>query len=99
VSYQGRSRGEQQLVEQLLTHLQREASDARLRDLASDVLGGRLSLREAMASPSYAEAVAPAIDRYSEQHTTMDAKDQYHEAQRVGAIVQKLEEAHEQRGR
>ncbi|GIE29262.1 hypothetical protein Ait01nite_023070 [Actinoplanes italicus] len=93
MSYQGRSRGEQQLVEQLLIHLQREADDERLRDLASDVLGGRLSLREAMASSVYTEAVAPAMNEYSERYTAMDQKDRDTEAQRAGAIVRKLEEA------
>lgn len=93
MNYQGRSHGEQQLVERLLTHLQREADDARLRELASDVLGGRLSLREAMASPVYAEAVAPAMEEYSERYTAMDQKGRDTEAQRAGAIVRKLEEA------
>jgi hypothetical protein len=93
VSYQGRSHGEQQLVEQLLTHLQREADDERLRDLASDVLGGRLTLQEAMASSVYTEAVAPAMNEYNERYMAMDQKGRDTEAQRAAAIVRKLEEA------
>lgn len=92
MSCQGRSRGEQQLVEQLLIHLQRETDDERLRDLASDVLGGRLSLREAMASSVYAEAVVLAVNEYRERYTAMDQTGRDTDTQRAGAIVRKLEE-------
>ncbi|MFC7527575.1 hypothetical protein [Actinoplanes sp. GCM10030250] len=49
------------LVERLLEHLRNESCDLRLRDLADDVLNGRLSLAEAMATSTAAEAISPRL--------------------------------------
>jgi len=87
-----RSQGRDHIVEEMLRHLQRHAADERLRDLAGDVLGGPLTLREAVASPAYAEAVAPAVDAYGERYAAMDATSREQEARRAEAVVRQLDD-------
>ncbi|GAA1647001.1 hypothetical protein [Actinoplanes couchii] len=84
--------GREQIVERLLLHLQREADDPRLRELAGDVLGGRVGLTEAVASAAYAEATADVVDAYRRWCSVPGPGERDEQALRAEAVIRRLDQ-------
>ncbi|MEU4419793.1 hypothetical protein AB0F81_04155 [Actinoplanes sp. NPDC024001] len=69
------SPGEERLVERLLVHLHREAGDERIRELAGEVLGGRISLIAAMRASAYAEAFEPSLSGFTNWYRNLEPQE------------------------
>ncbi len=68
-----RSPGEQRVLDQLLEHLQRNSDDERLRELATGVLAGDISLNAALSADAYTESLRPGLTRFADWYHDLDA--------------------------
>lgn len=67
----GVRRGEEEMLERLLLHLEQDEEDDRLRELAADVRRGGVSLSDAISVPSYESALAGRVSGFLSWYQTL----------------------------
>jgi hypothetical protein len=86
----GGDRARARLLRQVLTRLSQGTGGERLREMADDVLAGRLSLSDAMASPYYGEAVQEQTTEFLEWHQRLSDEERAEHVRRGEAEIERL---------
>ncbi|HEX8343532.1 MAG TPA: hypothetical protein VF657_02140 [Actinoplanes sp.] len=84
--------GEQRLLNQLLGHLENDSDDDCLRELATGVRNGDVSLDAALSADAYAESLRPGLTGFADWYHQLDADTRAAEIERSRTQIDKLSE-------
>jgi hypothetical protein len=86
----GGDRARARILSQLLQHLSKNSPDERLREMASGVLSGQLTLSEAVGSSYYGEAIAKQTAGFSAWYDSLSESERAEQAQNAAAEIAKV---------
>ncbi|GIG91018.1 hypothetical protein [Plantactinospora endophytica] len=86
----GGDRARARILGQLLQHIARNSPDERLREMASDVVDGRISLAEAVGSAYYGEAIAKQAAGFATWYDSLSETERREQAEAGAAEIAKV---------
>jgi hypothetical protein len=80
------------VLRESLKRLATGASGPLLREMATEVLEGRVSLREAVRSPHYAEAMSGRVNEFAQQFSQLSEEERQALGQQVEEQITRMRE-------
>ena len=86
-----RENAEREVTDGILRHLAQASDSDVIRELAGQVLAGNISLAEGLSFGSYAEALEPELEGFTQWYDTLSNDERDKEASDFGAKLDELE--------